>query len=138
MGITQATLVAGFAYFIMTALHVIIGELMPKSIALQRTEKTALQIGRPMAFFAMVFSPLIWLLNGVGNFLLRLLGFHAAEGHSQVHSPEELDMIFTESHKGGRSTRPSSRSCTASSAFLIPRRLPSWCRAWKCKPCLSP
>jgi CBS domain containing-hemolysin-like protein len=44
---------------------------------------------------------LIWLLNGIGNFLLRLLGFHAAEGHSQVHSPEELDLIFTESHKGG-------------------------------------
>ncbi len=100
-GITRTTVVAGFAYFIMTALHVIIGELMPKSIALQRAESTALRIGRPMAFFAVVFSPLIWLLNGVGNFLLRLLGFHAAEGHSQVHSPEELDLIFTESHKGG-------------------------------------
>lgn len=100
-GFSRAALVAGFAYFIMTALHVIIGELMPKSIALQRAENTALWIGRPMAFFSVVFSPLIWLLNGIGNFLLRLLGFHAAEGHSQVHSPEELDMIFTESHKGG-------------------------------------
>jgi len=100
-GVTRATLVAGVAYFIMTALHVIIGELMPKSIALQRAERTALLIGRPMVFFAVVFSPLIWLLNGIGNFLLGLLGFHAAEGHTQVHSPEELDMIFTESHKGG-------------------------------------
>jgi putative hemolysin len=100
-GITRTALVAGFSYFIMTALHVIIGELMPKSIALQRAERTALRIGRPMAFFAVVFSPLIWMLNGIGNFLLRLLGFHAAEGHSQVHSPEELDLIFTESHKGG-------------------------------------
>jgi len=100
-GITRATLIAGFAYFIMTALHVIIGELMPKSIALQRAESTALWIGRPMSFFAVIFSPLIWLLNGIGNFLLRLLGFHAAEGHDQVHSPEELDLIFTESHKGG-------------------------------------
>jgi putative hemolysin len=99
--ITRTGLVAGFAYFIMTALHVIIGELMPKSIALQRPERTALWIGRPMSFFAMLFSPLIWMLNGIGNFLLRRLGFHAAEGHSQVHSPEELDMIFTESHKGG-------------------------------------
>jgi CBS domain containing-hemolysin-like protein len=54
-----------------------------------------------MSFFAAIFSPLIWLLNGIGNFLLRLLGFHAAEGHSQVHSPEELDLLFTESHKGG-------------------------------------
>ena len=100
-GFTRTALVAGFAYFIMTALHVIIGELMPKSIALQKAERTALRIGRPMAFFAVVFSPLIWMLNGIGNFLLRLLGFHAAEGHSQVHSPEELDLIFTESHKGG-------------------------------------
>ena len=100
-GITRAGLVASFAYFIMTALHVIIGELMPKSIALQRPERTALWIGRPMTFFALIFSPLIWMLNGIGNFLLRQLGFHAAEGHSQVHSPEELDMIFTESHKGG-------------------------------------
>jgi CBS domain containing-hemolysin-like protein len=100
-GITRATFVAGFAYFIMTALHVIIGELMPKSIALQKAERTALWIGRPMTFFAAIFSPLIWLLNGIGNFLLRLLGFHAAEGHAQVHSPEELDLIFTESHKGG-------------------------------------
>jgi magnesium and cobalt exporter, CNNM family len=99
--ITRTGLVAGFAYFIMTTLHVIIGELMPKSIALQRPEKTALWIGRPMTFFAVVFSPLIWMLNSIGNFLLRGLGFHPAEGHSQVHSPEELDMIFTESHKGG-------------------------------------
>ena len=100
-GITRAALVAGIGYFIMTALHVIIGELMPKSIALQKAERTALLIGRPMSFFAGLFSPLIWLLNGIGNFLLRLLGFHAAEGHAQVHSPEELDLIFTESHKGG-------------------------------------
>lgn len=100
-GITRGALVAGIAYFIMTALHVIIGELMPKSIALQRAEQTALWIGRPMTFFAVIFSPLTWLLNGIGNFLLRLLGFHAAEGHAQVHSPEELDLIFTESHKGG-------------------------------------
>jgi putative hemolysin len=100
-GFTRAALVAGIAYFIMTALHVIIGELMPKSIALQRPERTALWIARPMSFFSVIFSPLIWLLNGIGNFLLRLLGFHAAEGHAQVHSPEELDLIFTESHKGG-------------------------------------
>ena len=100
-GVTRGALVAGSAYFIMTALHVIIGELMPKSIALQKAESTALWIARPMSFFAAIFSPLIWLLNGIGNALLRLLGFHAAEGHAQVHSPEELDMIFTESHKGG-------------------------------------
>jgi CBS domain containing-hemolysin-like protein len=101
LGITRTGLVASFTYFIMTALHVIIGELMPKSIALQKPDTTALWIGRPMLFFAIIFSPLTWMLNGIGNFLLRLIGFHPAEGHSQVHSPEELDMLFTESHKGG-------------------------------------
>lgn len=101
LGITRAGVVAGMAYFIMTVLHVIIGELMPKSIALQKPDVTALWIGRPMTFFALIFSPLTWLLNGIGNFLLKLIGIQPAEGHSQVHSPEELDMLFTESHKGG-------------------------------------
>jgi magnesium and cobalt exporter, CNNM family len=129
LGITRTALVASFAYFIMTALHVIIGELMPKSIALQRAESTALWISRPMAFFAVLFSPLIWMLNGIGNFLLRLLGFHAAEGHSQVHSPEELDMIFTESHKGGEINQTEFEilhrvvrfSDTTARAIMVPR-----------------
>ena len=129
LGITRVALVAGFAYFIMTALHVIVGELMPKSIALQRAESTALRIGRPMAFFAVVFSPLIWLLNGIGNALLRLLGFHAAEGHSQVHSPEELDLLFTESHKGGEINQTEFEilhrvvrfSDTTARAIMVPR-----------------
>jgi CBS domain containing-hemolysin-like protein len=102
---------------------------MPKSIALQRPEATALSISRPMAFFAVVFSPLIWLLNGIGNFLLRRLGFHAAEGHSQVHSPEELDMLFTESHKGGEINltefeilhRVVRFSDTSARAIMVPR-----------------
>ncbi len=128
-GITRAALVASFAYFIMTTLHVIIGELMPKSIALQRSENTALWVGRPMAFFAVVFSPLIWMLNGIGNFLLSLLGFHPAEGHSQVHSPEELDIIFTESHKGGEINQTEFEilhrvvrfSDTTARAIMVPR-----------------
>ena len=128
-GVSRAALVASLAYFIMTALHVIIGELMPKSIALQKAEWTALWIARPMSFFAVVFSPLIWMLNGIGNFLLRLLGFHAAEGHSQVHSPEELDLIFTESHKGGEINQTEFEilhrvvrfSDTTARAIMVPR-----------------
>ena len=128
-GVTSAGLAAGFAYFIMTALHVIIGELMPKSIALQKPDITALWIGRPMLFFAFIFSPLTWLLNGIGNFLLRLIGFHRAEGHSQVHSPEELDMLFTESHEGGEINRTEFEilhrvvrfSDTTARAVMVPR-----------------
>ena len=128
-GITRAALVASFGYFIMTTLHVIIGELMPKSIALQKSEATALWVGRPMAVFAVVFSPLIWMLNGIGNFLLSRMGFHPAEGHSQVHSPEELDIIFTESHKGGEINQTEFEilhrvvrfSDTTARAIMVPR-----------------
>lgn len=101
IGVTHASLAAGLAYFIMTALHVIVGELMPKSIALQKTDVTALWIGRPMLFFSRLFTPLIWILNGAGNFLLGLMGFKPAEGHSQVHSAAELDLLFAQSHQGG-------------------------------------
>jgi len=128
-GVTSAGLSASFAYFIMTALHVIIGELMPKSIALQKPDITALWIARPMLFFATIFTPLTWLLNGIGNFLLQLIGFHSAEGHSQVHSPEELDMLFTESHEGGEINRTEFEilhrvvrfSDTTARAVMVPR-----------------
>jgi len=113
----------------MTVLHVIIGELMPKSIALQKPDITALWIGRPMTFFALIFSPLTWLLNGIGSFLLGLIGFHSAEGHTQVHSPEELDMLFTESHKGGEINQTEFEilhrvvrfSDTTAHAIMVPR-----------------
>ncbi|HEX8463683.1 MAG TPA: hemolysin family protein, partial [Abditibacterium sp.] len=98
---SRGTVALGLAYFVMTALHVIIGELMPKSIALQDAEKTSLFIGRPMTFFAKIFSPMIWMLNGTGSFLLRRLGIHAVEGHGTVHSPEELDILVAQSHQGG-------------------------------------
>lgn len=98
---TESAIAVGLAYFVMTALHVIIGELMPKSIALQLTDKTALFISRPMTFFGQIFSPLIWLLNGTGRFLLARIGIHAAEEHGSVHSPEELDLLVSQSHEGG-------------------------------------
>ncbi|RYX84595.1 HlyC/CorC family transporter [bacterium] len=100
-GITGSVIAVGLAYFLMTALHVIIGELMPKSIALQLTDRTVLLIARPMTFFGQIFSPLIWLLNGTGRFLLSRLGLSASEEHGSVHSPEELDLLVSQSHLGG-------------------------------------
>ena len=55
-----------------------------------------------MVFFCQIVRALIWMLNGTGNFLLRLIGVHALEGHAQVHSPQELDLLFTQSHEGGQ------------------------------------
>lgn len=98
---SRGTVALFLAYFVMTALHVIIGELMPKSIALQNPEKTSLFIGRPMTFVAKIFAPLIWILNGTGSFLLRRLGIHSAEGHDTVHSSAELDVLVAQSHQGG-------------------------------------
>ena len=102
---TAGLVAVGLAYFIMTALHVIVGELMPKSIALQQPERVSLLVGRPMTWTAKLFTPLIWMLNGTGNFLLRRLGLHASEGHAQVHSPEELDLLFAQSHDAGELTK---------------------------------
>jgi CBS domain containing-hemolysin-like protein len=99
--VSAGFLATALAYFVMTALHVIIGELMPKSIALQMPEKTSLFVGRPMTLVAKIFAPLIWMLNGTGAFLLRRLGIHAVEGHGTVHSPEELDILVAQSHQGG-------------------------------------
>ena len=101
-GLTGSAIAFGLAYFVMTAMHVVIGELMPKSLALQFAEQVTILVGRPMLLVARLFAPLIWLLNGTGNFLLRCFGVPAAEGHGgAVHSPEELDLLVAQSHQGG-------------------------------------
>lgn len=105
LGITRTGVALFLTYFFMTSMHVVVGELMPKSIALQKAEATSLLIARPMMWAARLFFPLIWLLNGTGNFLLRCIGFHVSDGHMTVHSPEELDLLFTQSHEGGQLTQ---------------------------------
>ena len=104
LGVTRAAVAFVLAYFLMTTMHVVMGELVPKSIALQRTESTALFIVRPMVLAAKIFAPLVWLLNGIGGLLLRVIGMHTLDENSQVHSPEELDLIFTQSFQGGELT----------------------------------
>ncbi|GMR11754.1 MAG: hypothetical protein BMS9Abin28_2595 [Anaerolineae bacterium] len=79
----------------------VIGELMPKSIALQSSERTSLLVGRPLAWTTTIFKPLIWALNGTGNALLKLIGVRPAEGHELVHSVEELKMIVADSAEVG-------------------------------------
>jgi CBS domain containing-hemolysin-like protein len=95
------SLSAGIAFAIITFLHVVVGELAPKSIALQNPERTSLFIARPTVWSEMVFKPAIWVLNGTGNALLRLLGVQPASGHEMVHSIEELRMLVTASTESG-------------------------------------
>lgn len=95
------SLSAGFAFAIITFLHVVVGELAPKSIALQNPEKTSLVVARPTIWTEALFKPAIWLLNGAGNKLLRLAGVQPAAGHELVHSVEELKMLVRQSARGG-------------------------------------
>jgi CBS domain containing-hemolysin-like protein len=101
VGTASHTLSAIISFSVITFLHVVVGELMPKSIALQKPETTALMVARPTQLTAMLFMPAIWALNGMGNFLLRLLGMRAATGHEMVHSVEELKMLVEASEESG-------------------------------------
>lgn len=86
----------------LTALQVVLGELVPKSLALQYPERVALATVLPMRWSAEIFlRPLILLLNGSGALLLRLLGVVHESGHKHVHSPEEIQLLIRQSHAGG-------------------------------------
>ncbi len=89
------------AFALITFFHVVIGELIPKSIALEYTEKTALWVARPMQFLTFIFNPFIWLLNGFGNMVLKMLNIPHSHKGSLVHSTEELDMLVNASYDGG-------------------------------------
>lgn len=95
------TLSAGIAFAIITFLHVVVGELAPKSIALQNPEATALVVAQPTIWAEWIFKPFIILLNGAGNWLLRVAGFDPASGHEMVHSVDELKMLVSASAEGG-------------------------------------
>ena len=99
--IATHTVSVSLAFALITFLHVVLGELIPKSIALEYTEKTALVIARPMQAITFVFNPFIWLLNGFGNWLLQLMNIPHSHKSSLVHSSEELDMLVDASYNGG-------------------------------------
>ena len=84
----------------LTAVAVIIGELVPKSLALQYPTRTALITVLPMQWSLRIFSWSIYFLNGSGVLILRLLGIPAT-GHRHVHSPEEIELLIAESRDGG-------------------------------------
>jgi CBS domain containing-hemolysin-like protein len=84
----------------LTILQVVIGELVPKSLALQFSTQVALATVMPMRWSLVIFRPFIALLNGSANGLLRLLGVHTS-AHRHVHSPDEIELLIAESRDGG-------------------------------------
>lgn len=99
--IATHTVSVSIAFALITFFHVVLGELIPKSIALEYTEKTALLVARPMQVLTFFFNPFIWLLNGFGNFVLKVLNIPHSHKGSLVHSTEELDMLVNASYDGG-------------------------------------
>jgi CBS domain containing-hemolysin-like protein len=94
-----AAAITGF--LVITFLHIVIGELGPKSIALSRAEGTARQIAGPLLFFVKITSPFIWVLNGAATRLLALFGVRAIDEADQVHSPEELRLLVMQARAHG-------------------------------------
>ncbi len=76
-----------FSFVVITSLHIVLGELAPKSLALQRSERTALAIVRPLRLFLLVFRPAISFLNGLGNGVLRLCGLQPAPARARCTPP---------------------------------------------------
>jgi CBS domain containing-hemolysin-like protein len=91
----------GIAFAIITFMHVVFGELMPKSVALQTPEATSLWVAAPLNVFARLTKPVVSLMNGTGNALLRLCGFRPASGAESVHSVEELRLLIDDSEEDG-------------------------------------
>ncbi|TDL32671.1 HlyC/CorC family transporter [Jeotgalibacillus sp. S-D1] len=88
------------AFALVTFLHVVIGELAPKTLAIQYAEKMTLLLARPLYWFGKIMFPAIWTLNGSARLLLRAFGVQPA-GHEQAHSEEELKIIMTQSYQSG-------------------------------------
>ncbi len=99
--ISAHTISIVIAFSLITFLHIVLGELAPKTIALQKAETTSLFIIAPLVLFTKIFKPFIWLLNGAGSIMLKLFGFTNSSEHENVHSLEEIKMILSQSGQSG-------------------------------------
>jgi CBS domain containing-hemolysin-like protein len=98
---TTHTIAVALSFAVITALHIVLGELAPKTIALERPEATALWVVKPTELFMRTFWPFIRLLNGMGRAVVNMLGLRSRGGHAMVHSEEELKMLVTASQEAG-------------------------------------
>ena len=90
------------ALSLLTFFHVVVGEMVPKSLALQYPESAVFGVSRPMGIMQRLFGPAVWFLNSLGAGVMRLLRIPLVEGHARLHSPEELQMIIDDSYRGGQ------------------------------------
>ncbi|WP_281975640.1 hemolysin family protein [Halobacillus litoralis] len=103
-GVTH-TISFAIAFFVITFLHVVLGELAPKTMAIQKAEGITLLLAKPLMLYSKLMYPLIWLLNGSANILVRMFGFQTAREADEVHSEDELRHILTKSYQKGEINR---------------------------------
>lgn len=96
-----STISVAVGFCIITFLHIVLGELAPKSLAIQRTEGTALLLSAPLLWFYRIFLPVIWVLNASANRILKLVGIEPASEAEAAHSEEEIRILMTESARSG-------------------------------------
>ena len=89
------------AFTIITLLHVVFGELVPKSIAIQKTETAVMLVVRPLYLFAQIFRPIIYIFDHLAALALKLIGIQPAHDSDLVHSEEEIKLIAGASQRGG-------------------------------------
>ncbi|WP_141505772.1 hemolysin family protein [Paenibacillus luteus] len=90
------------AFISVTFLHVVVGELAPKTWAIQKAEFISFLTAKPIILFHKILYPFIWLLNGSANALVRLFGLKPATEHEEAHSEEEIQIILNESYQSGK------------------------------------
>ncbi|MBU5670367.1 hemolysin family protein [Paenibacillus brevis] len=90
------------AFVVITYLHVVVGELAPKTIAIRKAEAVAMLTAKPLILFTKVMRPFIWTLNGSANQLVKLIGIKPASEHEEAHSEEEIQIIINESYESGK------------------------------------
>ena len=88
------------AFIFITFISIIFGELAPKTLAIQRSMRTALAVSAPLQVFFIVFRPIIWFLNKCANFILKLMGINPVQGESH-HSSEELQYLLDQGKETG-------------------------------------
>jgi CBS domain containing-hemolysin-like protein len=99
--VTTHTAATGAAFLLITFMHVVFGELLPKNLALQTTDRTALWLAAPLKVFTRLTRPLTVVMSGTANLILRLLGFEPARGEEMVHSVEELALLIEDTEEAG-------------------------------------
>lgn len=99
-GVAHGIAVA-IAFAFITSLHIVMGELAPKTLALQRTEAVALWVALPITGFNRLFRPFIWLLNEAGRAVVRPFGIRPAHAHEENLAPDELELVIQASARAG-------------------------------------